>query len=773
MKDGTKKPLRLSFIDIKKAYFNGVPTRDIYMSLPPELGLPKHFVAKQTRCVYGTRDAGMIWEQCYRNALEGMGFTSGISNPCLFHHPSRDIAVVVHGDDFTAMATDDDLDWYTAELEKVFEIKVRGRLGEGLEQNEIRILNRIVRVTPQGVRYEADPRHYELLSRSLGLEGASATLTPGVKPSEIECETFKGDEGETEGPVMDVTGRISSSTIGVDGHVLISENDGTDTVRKTSLEDILSGKLSEQEGKTEKRMRAVQPKSNSTGETSVETTSAQQQLHTTGKTSVARVTLQSLPPQRRAQPDGKAQSDGKSAAIEPIEPGRNHLSQGSNTINGAQVVYSPLLIAPSSTSSATLAAATSLDSTMLTPLKPPLSVTFSDDIAEYEVTAYSDLYEFLPKDFVIAVDSSGHTYCKLIGRDVDYWTGKSSDVMKYRIAKYKSDLTEPMNHRKSVLRQYLNHLRSVELAKCRGARALAGVESLDHHFVYVTTVTTAEDELVKLSQALCAAVRTQSAKAKFAGRKGAKAVKKLERLQSTSHALSPEEATMYRALSARANYLAQDRPDIAFSTKELCREFAVPNKDSYGKLKRVVRFLIGLPRLVYCYDWQETPSAIDVYTDTDFAGCKTTRRSTSGGTVMFGNHCVRHWATTQTTLSLSSGEAELHGIGKGIAQAMGLRSLYADLGVKIDLRVHSDATAAIGIARRRGLGKLRHLDCEDLWIQAKVREKEVTLIKVLGAVNPADILTKYLDRKTLDAALITMRMVSESGRAASAPQAAE
>ena len=60
MKDGSKVPLRLSFIDIKKAYFNGVPTREIYMTLPPELGLPRHFVAKQTRCVYGTRDAGMI-----------------------------------------------------------------------------------------------------------------------------------------------------------------------------------------------------------------------------------------------------------------------------------------------------------------------------------------------------------------------------------------------------------------------------------------------------------------------------------------------------------------------------------------------------------------------------------------------------------------------------------------------------------------------------------------------------------------------------------------
>ena len=70
--DGTQIPMRLSFIYIKKAYFNGVPSRLIYMSLPPELGLPKHLVAKQTRCVYGTSDAGMIWEQCYRDALENI-----------------------------------------------------------------------------------------------------------------------------------------------------------------------------------------------------------------------------------------------------------------------------------------------------------------------------------------------------------------------------------------------------------------------------------------------------------------------------------------------------------------------------------------------------------------------------------------------------------------------------------------------------------------------------------------------------------------------------
>ena len=81
---------------------------------------------------------------------------------------------------------------------------------------------------------------------------------------------------------------------------------------------------------------------------------------------------------------------------------------------------------------------------------------------------------------------------------------------------------------------------------------------------------------------------------------------------------------------------------------------------------------------------------------------------------MVGTHCVRHYSTTQSTIRLLSGEAELHGISKGMHHAMGLRSMYEDLGLPLKLRVHPNATATIGIARRRGLGKLQHLDCEDL-----------------------------------------------------------
>ena len=103
---------------------------------------------------------------------------------------------------------------------------------------------------------------------------------------------------------------------------------------------------------------------------------------------------------------------------------------------------------------------------------------------------------------------------------------------------------------------------------------------------------------------------------------------------------------------------------------------------------------------------------------------------------------------------------------------MGLRSLFKDLGEKVNLRLHSDASAAIGIARRRGMGKLRHLDCEDLWIQQRLRTKDLELVKVLGTSNPADALTKYIDHKSMSAALAKINMIAEDGRPLSAPEAA-
>ena len=97
--------------------------------------------------------------------------------------------------------------------------------------------------------------------------------------------------------------------------------------------------------------------------------------------------------------------------------------------------------------------------------------------------------------------------------------------------------------------------------------------------------------------------------------------------------------TAFRGAAARANYLAADRLDCQFSAKEICRWMSRPTESSWAALKRLCRYLVGLPRLVWLYRWQEV-STMDVYTDTDWAGCPRTRKSTSGGRVLLGSHTL-------------------------------------------------------------------------------------------------------------------------------------
>ena len=302
---------------------------------------------------------------------------------------------------------------------------------------------------------------------------------------------------------------------------------------------------------------------------------------------------------------------------------------------------------------------------------------------------------------------------------------------------------------------------------------LGDVDELDLEYWYGTDWRTID---VDATTQLISAVRTASSKKKNAGRQGAKSVKKIEMEGNANDLLSPEGATTYRALSARGNFLSQDRADINFTTKELCREFAAPANSSNRRLKRLARFLIHRKRLVYKYDWlDDTCSAtkeLTVMVDTDFAGCRVTRRSTNGGVMMRGSHCLKHWSTTQPTIALSSGEAELGGLCKGAANGIGLRSVAHDLGIELSIRLRSDATAALGIARRLGIGKIRHLDTSLLWIQQKIKDGDLKVDKILGADNPADCLTKFIDQTTMNKHLAAMGFVYEDGRAESAPELA-
>ena len=78
----------------------------------------------------------------------------------------------------------------------------------------------------------------------------------------------------------------------------------------------------------------------------------------------------------------------------------------------------------------------------------------------------------------------------------------------------------------------------------------------------------------------------------------------------------------------------------------------------------------------------------------------------------------------------------------------------------------------MGICRRRGLSKIKNLDVTDLWCQEKNREGTVQLLKLLGADNPADIMTKYVDRIIPEKMLGIIGLSTLDGRAECAPLAA-
>ena len=173
--------------------------------------------------------------------------------------------------------------------------------------------------------------------------------------------------------------------------------------------------------------------------------------------------------------------------------------------------------------------------------------------------------------------------------------------------------------------------------------------------------------------------------------------------------------------------------------------------------------------MVFRFRFQEA-SVLECYSDTDWAGCPRTRKSTSGGALLLGSHVLKTWSSTQPNISLSSGEAEFYGVVKASGIAMGQQSLMKDLGIETRLRVWTDSSAAMGVCARQGLGKLRHIETHTLWVQEKVRDKSIELRKVRGDINPADIFTKHLpSREKINQLVGLFECTYREGRPAAAP----
>ena len=100
--------------------------------------------------------------------------------------------------------------------------------------------------------------------------------------------------------------------------------------------------------------------------------------------------------------------------------------------------------------------------------------------------------------------------------------------------------------------------------------------------------------------------------------------------------------------------------------------------------------------------------------------------------VFRGHHLIKAWSTNQQVIALSSGEAELYALTKGAAQTLGIVSMARDMGEELRAVVHSDSSAALAMSQRVGLGKVRHIEVQYLWIQERYASKGLDLHKVRG-----------------------------------------
>ncbi|GKA52305.1 ribonuclease H-like domain-containing protein [Tanacetum coccineum] len=138
------------------------------------------------------------------------------------------------------------------------------------------------------------------------------------------------------------------------------------------------------------------------------------------------------------------------------------------------------------------------------------------------------------------------------------------------------------------------------------------------------------------------------------------------------------DLTLYRSLAGSLQYLTFTGPDISYAVQQVCLYMHDPREPHFSALKRILRYVRGtLDHGLQLFSSSTT--SLVAYSDVDWAGWPTTRRSTSGYCVFLGNNLLSWSSKRQPTLSRSSVEAEYRGVANVVAETCWLRNLLREL----------------------------------------------------------------------------------------------
>jgi len=183
------------------------------------------------------------------------------------------------------------------------------------------------------------------------------------------------------------------------------------------------------------------------------------------------------------------------------------------------------------------------------------------------------------------------------------------------------------------------------------------------------------------------------------------------------------------------------RPDIAHAVSEVARFSNNPGEQHWIAAKRILRYLkktVGLQ--------------LKVFSDADFAGDTDNRRSTSGCCVLFGGGVVSWFSKRQSTVALSTMEAELMAMTAAIQEALWLKMLLTELSVDVvettGVTVLQDNQAAIAFSQNpKYFSRAKHLDIRFYFVREKVHAGEISIKYCPTKEMVADVLTKAISEK--------------------------
>ena len=206
------------------------------------------------------------------------------------------------------------------------------------------------------------------------------------------------------------------------------------------------------------------------------------------------------------------------------------------------------------------------------------------------------------------------------------------------------------------------------------------------------------------------------------------------------------DPTLYRSLAGALQYLTFTRPDIAFAVQQVCLFMHDPREAHFLALKRILRYLKGTIK----HGLQLNKSSITdlvAYSDADWAGCPSTRRSTSGYCVFLGDSLISWSSKRQDTVSRSSAEAEYRGVANAVAETTWLRNLFYELGIPLAKAtiVYCDNVSAIYLSSNPVKHqRTKHVEIDIHFVRERVSLGHVRVLHVPTQQQYADIFTKGL-----------------------------